>query len=123
MPHEHDLRIRIQPGPALRTLLDDLGGSPTALIENIAARYRETCLQELPDITDAEFALFCDLLQATVRDPLTIAALDHELEDGLRQGLAEDFGVDGAALLARCRSWRYAQKLAVTHAVERRLAS
>jgi len=69
----------------------------------------------------AEGMFLCDMLNAAHVDNqlLLVRHLAHEVEDSLADGLAEKWGVDGAALVKTVAGWTTGQRLAVVDAVER----
>lgn len=90
-------------------------GERSAIVTAIIERYAEACRRELPrDWSRAEWLAMMDMLNATMIEPLTIAHLDHEVEDAIRMEHIDDkWHLDGAAFLARVRALCYGARLAV----------
>ena len=68
----------------------------------------------------AEQGLLIDVLNGTLfASPCAIGFLEHEVADGIVDGLAERWHVDGAALMKKLKALSYAEKLALIDAAER----
>jgi hypothetical protein len=91
------------------------GGDRSAAVTAIIERHAEVCRRELPrDWSRAEWMLVCDLFNGTLVEPITIAHLDHEIEDAIRlDHLAEKWKIDGDNFVARVRALCYGGRLAV----------
>jgi|GEM_PF-3002657 len=84
-------------------------------------RYYATLERELRTVrlAENETLLLCDLHSRTDWDNRSMFLLWLGLEEGLDEGLAEKWGVDGIALLERLKTLTPAQSLAVVDALER----
>ncbi len=84
-------------------------------------RYYDTLAAELHRVrlTVSEAWALCDLLNSTWVDGLCARHLADELEDGLVDGIAQRWGIDGLGLIARLRRLGPTALLAICDAVER----
>lgn len=71
------------------------------------------------ELSQGEASLIVDALNGTLIDLTAAQMLAAEIADGLDDGLAEKWGVNGPALVAKVGSWSLAQRLAVCDAAER----
>jgi hypothetical protein len=96
------------------------GEEQATAIPRDLGRYYEIMRRDLPVVSEAEASLLVDALNGARHvEPSTIALLWAEIADACEDGLAEKWGVDGAAFVARLRELDYAQCVAVVDAVER----
>lgn len=85
-------------------------------------RYYELLVRLLAriELSDGEAFLIVDVLNATSSDVRSAGMLWAEIDDGIAlEGLADKWGVDGPALVAKVRGWNLAECLAVVDAAER----
>ena len=82
-------------------------------------RYYALLARALPTFTEAEASLLVDALNGLITEPHTAHLLWANIEDALGDGLAEKWGVDGPALVARLRALTPFAALAVADAAER----
>ena len=97
--------------------------SRSGRLNNIIIRYGAIIAAECPALTEAEWLLICDMLNATVldtdhrdTDPARFLWADIA-ESGKLDGLAEKWEVDTEALSQRVRAMSYAQQVAIVEAV------
>lgn len=95
---------------------DNLSGA----INRVADRYYELVRRSRIDLAPAELDAVRDALNGWLAEPAaTIAGGPAlEVEDALPDGLAERYGIDGPALVARLRALTYAQEVALVDAAE-----
>ena len=99
-------------------------GDPESLsgvINRTVDRYRETVRRSRYDLQPAELDAVCDALQSWLAEPAATIANGPalEVEDALRDGLAERHGIDGPLLVMKLRMLTFAQEVALVDAVER----
>ncbi len=72
-------------------------------------------------LTREQALVLCDVLMGSLvdEDLALVRYLDHEVSDGLAEGLARKWEADEPALLSLVQGWTLAQRLAVVDAVER----
>jgi len=124
-------RRNIYIGPALGQLIDERAGdgarSVSGVINACADRYLETVRRHIPDLAAEEWMLIFDALSGVWAGntiSLAIQSLPLGISDALTlDGLADKWGVDGAALLARLESMGWCERLAVIDTAERFLAA
>jgi hypothetical protein len=97
-------------------------GVRTAL-EYLAALEREGRKFAARTLAPDELALIVDVLNGTLLGPATFGYLWAEVEDSLSDGLADKWGVDGPALVAKLRGLPPCALYALTRAVTRYWAS
>ena len=71
------------------------------------------------NLSEAEALCLCDLLNGTLQHNSIVPQLHLELGDGLDDGLAEKWQIDGPALVARLKALSPGGRWAVADAVER----
>lgn len=71
------------------------------------------------NLSREEVLLLLDVSNGTLWEPHSIPLLWAEVEDGLADGLAEKWGVDGPAFVERLRGLTAGQAFAVVDALER----
>lgn len=119
------IQIRLGPGPLTSAVAARGGaadnGSASEVARRDLGRYYDLLALALAsvDLTEGEASLIVDALNGTIIDVSTAQLLAAEVEDGLGDGLAEKWGVDGGALVAKVRAWTLAQRMAVCDAAER----
>lgn len=118
-------KIQFRPGPlagslAARTDVQDNGHASKVAARDLS-RYYDLLALTLPaaGLSVGEAALIVDALNGMIVDLSAAQMLAAEIEDSLADGLAEKWGVDGPALVARAVAWPLALRLAICDAVER----
>ncbi len=108
-------------GARLETNPDHGDRAPGYVAERDLVRYYALLNETLKTITlsEGEASLICDVLNSTLMEPHTMKYVWVEVEDSLPDGTAEQWGVDGPALVAMLRGLTYAQAAAVVDAAER----
>lgn len=96
-------------------------GERSAIVTGIIERYTEACRRELPrDWSRGEWLAMMDMLNATMIEPLTIAHLDHEVEDAIKLDHLDDkWHIDGAEFLGRVRALCYGARMAICDLAQR----
>lgn len=114
--------ISIYPGAALDAALASNGGGRgrSHRINQLADRYAEILRRNPPpELSEGEWSLIRDSLNGTLHEPAAmIRGVWQDVEDGLFDGLAAKWGVDGPALVARLRALDYAQEVALVERIE-----
>ena len=96
------------------------GQSPGSIAARDLERYYALLAVSLPALSELETMALRDALNGTVLDVSTARLLWAGVDDAIRlDGLAEKWGIDGVALVARLRGLTLAQSLALVDAVER----
>lgn len=70
--------------------------------------------------TEAERSCVASVLVGTYVDPVSIRHLDHEVEDALIDGVAEQWDVDGPALVEKLRALSYGEAWALVDMIGHR---
>lgn len=81
-------------------------------------RYYALLKRSLPTFTEAEASLLADAMNGLMLEPHSAHLLWANIDDAVREGLAEKWGVDGSALVARLRALTPFEALAVHEALE-----
>lgn len=95
------------------------GDNPNLVAKRDLERYYALLRQSLPTFSRSEASLIVDALNGTLIEPHTARLLWAAIDDALYDGLAEKWGVDGLALVARLRRLTPFEALAVVDAAER----
>lgn len=82
-------------------------------------RYYALLARSLPTFTEPEASLLVDALNGLILEPHSGHLLWANIDDALRDGLAEKWGVDGPALVERLRKLPPFAQFAVWEAAER----
>lgn len=116
--------VQFRPGD-LASALDartDAGLNRNEVARRDLARYYAALAFELRGIvlSEAEAALVCDACNGVLHDEQTAGWIAEGVADAIvLDGLADKWGIDGDDLIARLRSLRHTQRLAIVDAVER----
>lgn len=107
--------------PALTARADEPDRSISNVAQRDLGRYYDLLALALAsvELSAGEASLIVDALNGTIIDTQTAQLLAYEVQDSLEDGLAEKWGVDGAALVEKIGAWSLAQRLAVCDAAER----
>lgn len=107
--------------PQLGVRLDARIGSPGRVAVRDLDRYYTVLTAELArlDLSEPEAMLIIDSLNGSLLDTSSYRLLWAEIDDALDDGLAEKWGIDGFALVAKLRALSPAQAMAVIDAGER----
>lgn len=123
MPNQGTQLIAFRAGDLLAHLdartYTSMADSVSEVAKRDLDRYYDMLARSLPTFTVAEASLICDALNGSLLQPASAPLLWAEISDALDDGLAEKWGVDGPALVARLRLLTPFQALAVEDAVER----
>lgn len=111
-------------GAELDAAIGVLGsGTVSSRVNRIGDRYAEIIrrVQIEKRLDEAEWNLVRDSLNGTLHEPASqIRGVWQGVEDSITlDGLAEKWGVDGDALLAKLRDLTYVEEVALVEAVER----
>jgi hypothetical protein len=114
-------KTQIRFGPLAGAIEARTDGAPAATVRRDLERYYALLSLALAsvELSTAEASLIVDALNGTAISLTTAQMLAAEIEDALEDGLAEKWGVDGAALVATIGAWTLAQRMAVLDACER----
>ena len=122
MPLPDYPRVQFRAGemlPALQARADvESEAAIAAVAQRDLTRYYDLLRRSLPTFTEPEASLLMDACNGWHIEPHTAPLLWAQIADSLADGLAEKWGVDGPALVARLRALSYAQALAICDAVE-----
>lgn len=94
--------------------------SQSGSIARACDRYAEIiAATPLPTFERSEWALIMEACLGTLWEPAAnIRYLWQGVEDALADGLAEKWGVDGAALIERLKQLPFAEELRIVHELE-----
>jgi len=107
-------------GPPLKAALDAAPDhSLSGRVNTIAERYMEMVRRSTPALSAEEWSALVDLLNSTVRDPRMAQMLHIEVSEGMRDGLADKWGIDGARLAGRVEALPFADRMAILEIVDR----
>ena len=114
----------IRPAPSLDMAVGWNGGgrSYSGRLAEIGDRYVEILRRNPPPaLTEAEVNAIRDVLNGALLQPAAViaGAIVIEVEDALPDGLADKWGIDGPALVARLGALTYVQEVALLEQVEK----
>lgn len=123
MSNPKENKVQFRPGHLLGMLQEraDTGQSISMVAQRDLDRYYDLIALALHhvELTPGEASLIVDAMNGTFIDLTAAQMLHAEIADSLGDGLAEKWGVDGPALVAKARGWTLLQRMAVCDAVER----
>jgi hypothetical protein len=97
-----------------------LGGDASNRIHEICDRYLEIVRQDMPSLSQSEWAALIDCLNSTLRNTQTIQHLEYGIRDAVdMDNLADRWCFDGDDLCNRLGAMTYSQKAAIIEAVDR----
>jgi len=117
--------ISLMPSVQAQVLVrvDATRGAFSAVIGESLDRYFESLRRArarlVGQFSAGELALIADSSNGTRWDAYSVPLLYANVEDGLDDGLAEKWEVEGAALVAKLRALSYIEAAAIVDAVER----
>lgn len=114
----------IRPAPILEEAISNNGGGNglSHRLAQIGDRYLEMLRRtDLPTLSEAEINALRDSNNGTWHEPAAAirGALWIGIEDGLPDGLAEKWDIDGKVLVEKLRSMTYAQEVKLIEQIEK----